>query len=148
MKISNILLCIFAAGFFSSFVFAQPVNKENVKYLDNSFYKVFLNSSEIERDSLLSEFQNKIVQGRAYVESVDKFERYHRRFRITAIDKESNYLNIRLYLYTDNEEYFTLLKRGDQFDYKGQFVIHTPLSSRKDAYIFDIILEELALIIY
>lgn len=145
MKISKNILCILFIGLFTSFVFSKPEKKDNIKYLNKDFYKLFLKSSAIERDGILSGLQNEIVQGRGYVDTVETSGRYHRRFRITAIDSEAHELNIRLFLYTDNEEYLTLLKKGDIFDYRGQFVIFTPLSSRKDSYIFDIILEEVAI---
>jgi hypothetical protein len=119
--------------------------KDKIVQLNHEFYAGLLKSKPLVRDVLLNGMQGVIVQGSGYVESVEKSERYRRHFRITAIDNEASDLNIRLYIFADNEEYLTLLKKGDSFDFKGQFVIFTPLNSRRDAYIFDIILEEGAL---
>jgi hypothetical protein len=131
---------VFVSGTVS---FSETKNK--VIQLNHEFYYDLLKSKPLARDVLLNGMQGAIVQGSGYVESVEKSERYRRHFKITAIDSEASDLNIRLYIFVDNEEYLTLLKKGDSFDFKGQFVIFTPLNSRRDAYIFDIILEEGAL---
>jgi hypothetical protein len=122
-----------------------PETKSKVIQLNHEFYTDLIKSKALTRDILLNGMQGAIVQGRGYIESVEKNERYRRHFRITAIDTEASELNIRLYIFADNEEYLTLLKKGDSFDFKGQFVIFTPLNSRRDSYIFDIILEDGAL---
>ncbi len=122
-----------------------PEIKSKVIQLNHEFYADLIKSKALTRDILLNGMQGAIVQGSGYVESVEKNERYRRHFRITAIDNEASELNIRLYIFADNEEYLTLLKKGDLFDFKGQFVIFTPLNSRRDSYIFDIILEDGAL---
>ncbi|MFH0975920.1 MAG: hypothetical protein V1874_09080 [Spirochaetota bacterium] len=140
LKVVLVILILLFADYSSSQIKKKPVIQWN-----QAFYTKILNLKAIERDSLLNEMQNSIVQGRAYVESVEKTERYRRHFRITAIDNEASDLNIRLYIFTDNQEYLTLLQKGDFFDFKGQFVVYTPLNSRRDSYIFDIILEEGAL---
>ncbi len=143
--IINILLII-PAFLICSYAFQDEKKKPvDVIHLNREFYMNFLNTRVIERDILLGEMQDRIVQGRGYVDSVDKIDRYHRHIRITVIDNEAAGLNIRLFIFADNEEYISLLQKGDAFDFKGQFVVFTPLSSKRDAYIFDIILEEGAL---
>ncbi|MBN2402286.1 MAG: hypothetical protein JXN64_07780 [Spirochaetes bacterium] len=141
--ISRNIIFIFLAFLISSESFSET--KPAVIQLNHEFYANLLKSKALNRDILLNGMQGAIVQGRGYVESVDKMERYRRHYRITAIDNEALELNIRLFIFADNEEYLTLLKNGDSFDFKGQFVIFTPLNSRRDSYIFDIILEEGAL---
>jgi hypothetical protein len=142
-KISRIITLTLLAFLIGSESFSET--KKKVIQLNQAFYSDLHKSKALDRDILLNGMQGVIVQGRGYVESVDKNERYRRHYRITAIDNEALELNIRLYIFVDNEEYLTLLKKGDSFDFKGQFVIFTPLNSRRDAYIFDIILEEGAL---
>ena len=132
----------------SSQVFSETREKPiSVIQLNKEFYTNFSRSSPIERDILLNKMLNEVLQGRGYVESVEKIERYHRNYRIVAIESEALNLNIRFYIFTDNEEYPYLLKKGDFFDFKGQFIIYTPLSSRRDSYIFDIVLEDGALVV-
>jgi hypothetical protein len=141
----NIIIILFIF-LMSSQMFSEPLKKpEGIIQLNREFYSGFFNLKSLERDIFLNNFQDRIVQGIGYIESVDKIERYHRHVRITAIDKEAAGLTIKLYIFVDNEEYLTLLQKGDSFDFKGQFVIFTPLNSRRDAYIFDIVLEEGAL---
>ena len=118
---------------------------KKVIQLNKEFYRDLIKSKALTRDILLNGMQGAVVQGRGYIESVDKTERYRRNYRIIAIDNDAQELNIRLYIFTDNEEYLTLLKKGDSFDFTGQFVVFTPLNSRRDSYIFDIILEDGAL---
>jgi hypothetical protein len=137
------IIFVFFAFVLSTVTFSETKNK--VIQLNHEFYADLLKSKALARDVLLNGMQGAIVQGSGYVESVEKSERYRRHFRITAIDNEASDLNIRLYIFADNEEYLTLLKKGDSFDFKGQFIIFTPLNSRRDSYIFDIILEEGAL---
>jgi hypothetical protein len=138
-----LLLIIFFA---SSYVFSETKkNPIEIIQLNRGFYSDFINLRALERDKFLSDMQDRIVQGIGYIESVDRIERYHRNVRITAIDKEPSGLSIKFFIFADNEEYLSLLQKGDSFDFKGQFVIYTPLNSRRDAYIFDIVLEEGAL---
>ena len=147
MKIINkiIILLTFTVFVFSSY--ASPEDKKNpsVIQLNQEFYANLLKSNALGRDKLLNNMNGLMVQGSGYVESVERVERYRRHFRISAIDSAAQDLNMRLYIFVDNEEYLTLLKKGDLFDFKGQFVVFTPLNSRRDSYILDIILEEGAL---
>ncbi len=141
----NIGIVISVLSAIVSATFAFSDTKDKIIQLDHEFYSNIVKSKPLARDVLLNGMQGAIVQGSGFVESVEKSERYRRHFRITAISNETSDLNIRLYIFAGQEEYLTLLKKGDSFDFKGQFVIFTPLNSRRDAYIFDIILEEGAL---
>ena len=129
------------------FIGSQSFSNANKKViqLNREFYGDLIKSKALTRDILLNGMQGAVVQGRGYVESVDKTERYRRNYRIIAIDNDAQELNVRLYIFTDNEDYLTLLKKGDSFDFTGQFVVFTPLNSRRDSYILDIILEDGAL---
>jgi hypothetical protein len=142
VKIFSLLLVFILSPQVFSETKKKPVG---VIQLNREFYTNLLNTKPLERDIFLGEMQDNIVQGVGFIESVDRLERYHRHIRITATDKEASGLIIKLFIFADNEEYLTLLQKGDSFDFKGQFVIFTPLNSRRDAYIFDIILEEGAL---
>ncbi len=121
-------------------------NSANPIALDKRFFSDFQKTDIIRRDLLLDELLNKILQSKGQVESVGSYERYHRRFRI-IINNTNNTPSIRFYIFTDNDEYLKLLNKNDLFEFKGQFVIYTPLSSNRDSYIFDIILEDGALVV-
>lgn len=120
---------------------------QNPNVLSKEFYANLQKSEPIRRDFILDGQLNKIIQGKGYVDSIDTTERYRRRFRIVVIGNETPNLNIIYYLFTDNEEYIKVLNKKDLFEFKGQFVIYTPLSSRRDSYIFDIIMEDGAILI-
>lgn len=125
----------------------KQVESDEAIILNKLFYSNILKTSPIKRNLLIDALQNKIIQGKGYVELVESKERYHRRFRIIIIDSEAVNLNIRLYIFTNNEEYLKLLTKGDLFEFKGQFVTYTQLGTRRDSYIFDIILEDGALVV-
>lgn len=119
----------------------------NLIVLNREFYSNFLKIDPIKRDFYLDKKLNNIIQGRGYVESVDIYERYQKKYRIIITDSEALNLNIRYNIFTNNRDYLTLLKKSELFEFSGQFVIYTPLNSRKDSYIFDIILGSGALIV-
>ena len=89
---------------------------------------------------------NKIIAGKGYVQTVDTHKRYNRQFRI-IISNKSTKPDILIYIFTDSDEYISILNKDDPFEFKGQFIIYTPLNSKRDSYIFDIILEDGALVV-
>lgn len=114
--------------------------------LNKKFYSKFIKTEAIKRDLFFDEILNKILQARGIVEAVGTFKRYHRQVRI-IINSEIKKPSIQFFIFTDNEEYLSILNKGDIFEFKGQFVIYTPLNSARDSYIFDIILEDGALVV-
>lgn len=130
-----------------SLTYAGNDGGNNLIVLNKEFYSDFLKIDPIKRDFYLDTKLNNIIQGRGYVESVDIYERYQKKYRIIITDSEALNLNIRYNIFTNNGDYLTLLKKSELFEFKGQFVIYTPLNSRKDSYIFDIILSSGALIV-
>ncbi len=122
-------------------------NSNELIILNKDFYSNFFKIDPIKRDFYLDKMLNKILQGKGYVESVESYERYQKEYRIVIKDSEALNLNIRYNIFTDNRDYLTLLKKSELFEFRGQFIIYTPLNSRKDSYIFDIILSSGALIV-
>ncbi len=128
-------------------LYSKQKNKPgNIVLIDDKFYSNFRKTDPIKRDSYLDNLLNKIIHCKGYVVSVNEYNRYHRQFRIVVTQKSKN-PDIKFYIFTDNDEYISLLKKGDPFEFKGQFVIYTPLNSKRDSYIFDIILEDGALVV-
>ncbi len=113
---------------------------------DDKFYSEMLGIDPIKRDLFLDKILNKIVTGRGFVESVTSRRRYDRNFRITIRNKEKNH-NVLFYIFSDNDQYVSILNKDDPFEFKGQFIIYTPVNSRRDLYIFDIILEDGAIVV-
>ena len=109
--------------------------------LNDEFVSQFLKTSIIKRDKLLDNMLNSTVSGRGYIESIDYYRRYDSRFRI-LLASEILRLNIKFFIFTDNPKYKKNLKKGDLFEFKGKFMLYTPLNYKKDYYIFDILLED------
>lgn len=114
--------------------------------LDEKFFQELQNTGPLKRDQYLDRILNRIVQCRGYVDKVTDFKRYNRNFRIILKHKEKNN-NITFYIFSENEDYKTVLNKDDIFEFKGQFVIYTPTDSRRNNYIFDVILEDGAVVV-
>jgi len=119
----------------------------DTRVLDRDFYAALAAREAVGRDFFLDENLNGIIHGKGYVDAMGESTRFHRKYRISIISTMVTGLNIVYYIHTDNASYMKLLKKKDLFEFKGQFVIYTPLSSRRDSYIFDIILEEGAVVL-
>jgi len=115
--------------------------------LNSAFFSAFTKIEPIKRDLFLDKRLNSVLQGRGYVESVEADERYNMKYRIVVKDSEALNLHIRYNIFTNNKEYRTLLKKSELFEFSGQFIIYTPLNSKKDSYIFDIILQRGSLVV-
>jgi len=109
--------------------------------LADEFYARLQAAPVIRRDFFLDAHLNKILVGRGRVVAVDTTGRYKRRYRIVLAGLAAS-PKITFYVYADGDDYRTLLEAGDLFEFKGQFVVYTPVNSRRDAYIFDIVMEE------
>ncbi len=128
-------------------LYSEQKNKQgNIVLIDDKFCSNFKKTDPIKRDSYLDSLLNKIIHCKGYVVSVSEYNRYHRQFRIVVTQKSKN-PDIKFYIFTDNNEYINLLQKNDPFEFKGQFVIYTSLNSKKNSYIFDIILEDGALVV-
>ncbi len=139
MSVGVQLLLLLTAGL-------MPLAGE-VKILGVEFYTALQNTDPVKRDFFLAENVNKIITGCGYVQSVENWDRYRRRYRIVINAKDIKNLNLIYYVFTDNRDYLKILKKNDLFEFRGQLVIYTPLNSRRDSYILDVILEDGAVIV-
>lgn len=114
--------------------------------LADEFYARLQSASVIQRDFFLDTQLNRILVGRGRVIAVDTIGRYKRRYRISLAGLAAS-PKITFYVYADGDDYRALLAAGDLFEFKGQFVVYTPVNSRRDAYIFDIVMEEGAVVV-
>lgn len=124
---------------------AQPKNAEILT--GEKVSSQLLSTQPIRRDMFLDDTLNKIIAGEGYVDSVVKKNQYKKSFMVTVHDSKADKANIIYHVYTNDEEYVRVLVKGDTFEFKGQFVLYTPLNSRRDAYIFDIVLEDGSLVV-
>jgi len=107
----------------------------------------FLRIDLIRRDDFWKGKLNTILETEASIVSVENKTQFRRKYRITAVSGSENRILITYYIYTDNEEYIRILQPGEKFGFKGQFVMYTPLNTKRNAYVFDIILEDGAAVV-
>jgi hypothetical protein len=126
-------------------VLQAAVLAQEVPVLDAEISATLESMAAIRRDFYLDSQLNKMLQGRGLVESVEESGRYRRKFRIKLSSVEKRSVALVYYIYTSNPEYQSMLSKGDIFEFRGQLVVYTPLNSRRDSYIFDVVMEEGAL---
>ena len=140
------IVCILVLLVVSGVDFLYPNSKVEVT-IDKKFYSELAGMNPVGRQSHLEKLRDKIIMARGFVESFESVERYNRRYRIVVIDNESESINVRFYIYTEKKDFREVLQKGDIFEFTGQFVVETPLNSKMDEYIFDVILEDGALVV-
>jgi len=92
---------------------------------------------------------NTIIQGRGQVRSIEKIQRYKKRFRVVLVDLEAEKLNLKVlyYIYIDSKTSISMLNTEESMEFSGQLVAYTPVNSRRDGYIFDVIFEKGAMLV-
>ncbi len=137
-----ILIVFFAVS--AGMVYSK--SKVDVK-LDKSFFSELAKMNPVARQLRLESLRDKVILAKGFVESFEQYTRYRRKYRIVLIDDESEIINVRFYIYTDEKDFGEILQKGDIFEFTGQFVIETPINSKMDAFIFDVLLEDGALVV-
>lgn len=142
-------LRIFAAVFLSIGVFfpfaagAQQAGKGMELFpITDRVIEACLSYDLISRDEFWKSKLNTLLEGKGTVVSVEEKTQFRRKYRITLKSGSEAKLGLVYYIYTDNEEYSKLLAPGTQFGFKGQFVMFTPLNSKRNLYLLDLILED------
>ncbi len=114
--------------------------------LDAAWYATLQNSDAITRLQMLEALKDTLVKSQGTVVKVEESSILKKKYRIILYVNLPK-LKIMYYCYTDNEDYLDLLQQGDAFEFSGQFIIATPLNTKVDAIICDIILEDGAVIV-
>ncbi len=123
----------------------SPINVLNIN--KKEIIKISSYASII-RDKYFKKNLNKIIIARGYVELVVKKNFFKKQYRISIIDNTpSKKIHLRYHVYTSNKDYSVILKKGDIFELRGQFVMYTPLNSKRNSYIIVVILEEGAVVV-
>lgn len=107
-----------------------------------AFFTELSSTEPVKRDQFLDGHLTRILRSKVYIVSVERRTRYNRRVRITATESATTRISITYHLFTDQTEYLASLKKNDAFTFSGVFKVYTPLSSRRDSYLFDIVLVE------
>jgi hypothetical protein len=103
----------------------------------------------IARDDFLENKLNRLIKGRGVVQSIEKFKRYRRKYRIivTASDAGRYNMQVHFYIFVESRKSIAVLEKNEEIEFSGQFISFTPTSSRRDKYILDVIFEKGAILI-
>ncbi len=152
MSVRSILLiiAIAALAFFPARLFPEEKTvKQNTHLLDKKFFTELIRTPLILRDDFIENRLNRVVLARGLVTSIEKNIRLKKKYRVILSDPEAERLNIRIiyHVYIDSMVTISMLQENKNLEFSGQLIGYTPTSSRRDAYILDILFEKGAVII-
>jgi hypothetical protein len=127
----------------------QEGAKQNSFPLDKKFFAEFARIPLIMRDDFIENRLNTVVLARGVVTSIEKNLRLKKKYRVILKDPEAERLNIKVayHVYVDSTVTISMLQENKNLEFSGQLIAYTPTSSRRDAYILDILFEKGAVII-
>jgi hypothetical protein len=133
---------------FSAAALESGETPDNHLILDLNFYNELYKTHPVLRDTYLDSRLNSIVAGRGQIQSVDIYQRLKKNYRLILVDRETmrSNMTITYHIYISDANVVSLLKKNELFEFSGQLVAYTPLSVKRDSYIFDIILEKGAMV--
>ena len=117
---------------------------EDVIVFDSLFFKKLSIIHPLEKDTFFETLQNKIILGKGKILSVSLNKRYKKKYRIVIEASESSQFNNKIFFYVflDNKNTTDILNLNTTFEFKGQLMGYTPLGTRRNEYILDIIFME------
>jgi hypothetical protein len=149
MKITS-LRRTFVSLLFCCFLCSATAAEEGTPIsMTGELFSRFSQTPAISRDAYLGVYANSIVQGRGTVLSSDQKGRYKRKYRLVLEEAETLPYRIRIIynVFLENEDTISLLAAGAVFEFRGQLMTCTPLNTSRSAYMFDIVLQEGALVL-
>ncbi len=110
--------------------------------LDAGFFKDFNSRQIIQRDDYLESLTNRVVIGRGIITDIAVKARYKKKYRIVIESSDSAAYNQKFifYVFLDNKDTIDLLNLDTRFEFKGQLMGYTPLATKRNEYILDVIL--------
>ncbi len=136
---SNIGRLLFTVVIIAMVMPAKTADNEIV--MDGVFFKSFSKISSIIRDDYIEQQLNRIVIGRGIITEISEKERYKKKYRIVIESSDARQYGQKFlfYIFLDNRNTFDLLTKNSAFEFKGQLVGYTPLDTKRNEYILDII---------
>jgi len=109
---------------------------------DSDFFKEFNKKQAIQRDEFFENITNKIVIGRGKITEITPNQRYKKNYRIKIESSDSGTYGQKFifFVFIENKDMVDLLSIDSKFEFKGQFMGYTPLSTKRNEYIIDIII--------
>ena len=110
--------------------------------IDAGFIKDFNSRQLIQRDELFESLINRIVIGRGIITDISVKARYKKKYRlvIESLDSAAYNQKFIFYVFLDNKDTIDLLNLDTRFEFKGQLMGYTPLATKRNEYILDVIL--------
>ena len=141
LKINNktiIIYLLIAVALISTCLFGQEADI----VFDHNFFREFNKKSLIQRDDFLENITNKIVIGRGKITEITQAQRYKKRHRVKIESSDSNAYGQKFifFVFIENKDMIDLLSIDSKFEFKGQFMGYTALSTKRSEYIIDIII--------
>jgi hypothetical protein len=136
--INRILNILIAITLCAPSLFGQEVDI----VFDGNFFREFNKKLIIQRDEFFESKTNKIVIGRGIITEITSNQRYKKKHRIKIESSDSNAYGQRFifFVFIENKDMVDLLSLDSKFEFKGQFMGYTPLSTKRNEYIIDIII--------
>jgi len=109
---------------------------------DAGFFKDFNSKQTIQRDDFFETLTNKVVIGRGIITAISVNERYKKKYRIIIESSDSSAYNQKFifFVFLENKDTIDLLNLNTKFEFKGQLMGFTPLSTKRNEYILDVIM--------
>ena len=125
---------------FSPLLFGE----EGEVVLDSTFFKNFNSSQIIQRDDIFAGLINRVVIGRGKITGISASERYKKKYRITIESADSAIYNQKIifFVFLENKDTVDLLSIDSKFEFKGPLMGYTPLATKRNEYILDVILTD------
>ena len=138
LRIKNILLFPVYIIFLCAVLSAEDAEI----VLDTKFFKDFNSIQLIQRDELFEGFLNRVVIGRGKITAIAASDRYKKKYRITIESSDSSVYNQKFifFVFLDNKDTVDLLSLDSKFEFKGQLMGYTPLGTKRNEYVLDVIL--------
>ncbi|MGQ9844010.1 MAG: hypothetical protein ACUVRK_10650 [Spirochaetota bacterium] len=114
--------------------------------LDTKWYDLLQNSDTIKRLQILEALKDTVVKAQGQVVKVEESNLLKKKYRI-ILSISLPKIKVLYYCYTDKADYVDLLQPQDTFEFSGQFVVSTPLNTKVDSIVCDIILEDGAVVV-
>lgn len=110
--------------------------------LDSVFFRDFNGRQLIQRDELFDGLVNRIVIGRGIITGISASERYKKKYRIIIESSDSAAYNQKFifFVFLENKDTIDLLTLNSKFEFKGQLMGYTPLGSKRNEFILDVIM--------
>jgi len=136
---NRILKILIAVTLISSCLLGQ----EAAVVFDNNFFRDFNRRPAIQKDDFFETMVNKIVIGKGKITEITPTQRYKKKHRvkIESSDSGAHGQNFIFFVFMDSKD-MGLLTIDARFEFKGQFMGYTALSTRRNEYIIDIIIME------